>query len=286
MIHWALQANAGWAAPQGATPFDAVHPAAALTVAERARLDELRVAKRRAEWLLGRLAAKSVVAQALRDAIPGAWPPEALEIASAPSGMPYARLAPEAVPVASFRPGERLPVTVTVSHTAGHALCAASWCAPSSGGGVARALGADLGVVEPRSPAFLETFFTDAEQRWVRAAPWWERDVRANFVWCAKEAALKALGVGLTVDTRALECRAEPGAADPVEWPLAPAEHAWSPFTAACSSSLVPGGETIRGIWQRLPGFVAALAVRAAEPRASVAGAEQPRFDRPALSGR
>lgn len=263
MIHWALQANAGWAAaPPGATPFDALHPAAALSAAERARLDELRVPKRRAEWLLGRATAKSVVGQALRDALPGAWPPEALEIASAPSGMPFARLAAEADAVAGFQPGERLPVTVTISHTAGHALSAATWCPPPAGGGAAPALGADLGVVEPRSPAFVETFFTEAEQRWVHGAPWWERDVRANFVWCAKEAALKALGLGLTVDTRALECRTEPGAADPAAWPLSPAEEGWSPFLATCSSTLVPGGVTIRGVWRRLPGFVAALAAR------------------------
>lgn len=267
MIHWALQANAGWAAaPPGATPFEALHPAAALSAAERARLDELHVPKRRAEWLLGRATAKSVVGQALRGAIPAAWPPEALEIASAPSGMPFARLAPEASPVAGFQPGERLPVTVTISHTAGHALSAATWCPPRAGGAAAPALGADLGVVEPRSPAFLETFFTDAEQRWVRDAPWWERDVRANFVWCAKEAVLKALGLGLTVDTRAVECRTEPGVADPAEWPLAPAGDAWGPFLATCSATLVPGGASIRGVWRCLPGFVAALAARADAP--------------------
>ncbi len=260
MIHWALQANAGWAAaPPGATPFDTPHATAALTVAERARFEALRVPKRRAEWLLGRAAAKSVVGQALRDAIPAGWAPEALEIASAPSGMPYARLAPEAEATAGFQPGARLPVTVTISHTAGHALAAATWCPPRTGAQTP-ALGADLGVVEPRSPAFLETFLTDAEQRWVRDAPWWERDVRANFVWCAKEAVLKALGLGLTVDTRAVECRTEQGPADRVTWPLAPADDAWSPFLALCDPTLVPGGASLRGVWRRLPGFVGALA--------------------------
>jgi 4'-phosphopantetheinyl transferase len=259
MIHWALQANAGWAAaPPGATPFDVPHPAAALTAAERGRFEALHVPKRRAEWLLGRTAAKSVVAQALRGAIPGAWRPEVLEIASAPSGMPYARLAPEAEAVAGFQPGERLPVTVTISHTAGHALAAATWYRSQGTG--APVLGADLGVVEPRSPAFLETFLTDAEQRWVRDAPWWERDLRVNFVWCAKEAVLKALGVGLTVDTRGVECRTEQGSADRTSWPLAPADEGWSPFLATCDATLVPGGASIGGVWRRLPGFVGTLA--------------------------
>ncbi len=268
MIHWALQANAGWAAaPPGATPFETRHPAAALTAAERARFDALHVPRRRAEWLLGRTAAKSVVAQALRDAIPRAWPPEALEIASAPSGMPFARLAPEAEPVAGFAPGDRLPVTITISHTAGHALCAAAWTAPSPGEApLPRALGVDLALVEHRSPGFVETFFTDGEQRWVHAAPWWERDVRANLVWCAKEAVLKALGLGLTVDTRALELRADAGAADPAEWPLAPAEPPWSPFTMACSAAAVAGGAVVRGVWRTFPGFLGALASWRGDP--------------------
>lgn len=254
MIHWALQANAGWAAaPRGADP------ASALTAAERARLDTLHVPKRRDDWLLGRTAAKSVVAQALRRAVPQAWPPEALEIASEPSGMPYARLAPEAEAVDGFRPGERLPVSVTISHTAGHALCAATWVAPP-GAAPAQALGADLGQLEPRSPAFVATFFTEAEQEWVRRAGWWERDLRANLVWCAKEAVLKALGLGLTVDTRTVDCRPQPGRADAQAWPLSPAgEDAWSPFTATCSAGLVHGG-AVRGIWRAFPGFVGALA--------------------------
>jgi phosphopantetheinyl transferase len=279
MIHWALQAHAGWATPPpGRTPLETPHPRAGLTAGERARLEGLRVPQRRADWLLGRTAAKSVVARALRDSISGEWPPEALEIASAPSGMPYARLAPEAEPIGGFRPGERLPVSVTISHTAGHALCAATWTAPSggprerwelggggsnsaSGAAPAQALGADLGVVEPRSRELLETFFTESEQRWVRSAPWWERDLRSNLVWCAKEAVLKALGVGLTVDTRALECRLEQGHADPVAWPMAPAgDGAWRPLTATCGPELLPDGGTVHGIWRAFPGFVGVLA--------------------------
>jgi 4'-phosphopantetheinyl transferase len=265
MIHWAIQANAGWAAPPGRTPFETPHPRAELTAAERSRLETLHVPQRRADWLLGRTAAKSVVAQALRGAIPGDWPPGALEITSEPSGMPYARLAPETAPIGGFAPGERLPVSVTISHTAGHALCAATWTAPA-GAAPPLALGIDLGLVEPRSPAFLDTFFTEAEQRWVRTAPWWERDLRANLVWCAKEAVLKALGLGLTVDTRAVECRPEPAGADPAPWPLAPAEAAWSPFTATCAPGLLSEGDAVRGIWRSFPGFVGALASRTGAP--------------------
>ena len=205
------------------------------------------------------MAAKAVVAAALWEAMPGDWPVRAIEIPSEPSGRPCARLAPEAIAVRGFRPGDRLPVSVSISHAEGHALCAATFAAPEAGG-VTRALGVDLGRVEPRSREFLGTFFTDGERRYVREAPAGEGDLRANLVWCAKEAVLKALGLGLTVDTLELSCRPGPGLADPAEWPLAPPDGAWFPFVAECSPALVPGRGTIRGIWRTFPGFVGALA--------------------------
>lgn len=218
--------------------------------------------KRRADWLVGRVTAKAVVSEALREALPGAWRPGAIEIASEPSGMPYARLAPGADSIAGFAPGERLPVGVSISHAEGHALCAATFSAPEDDRG-SRALGIDLGLVERRSEAFVDTFLTDDEQRFVRDARAWERDLRANLIWCAKEAVLKALGRGLTVDTLDLSCRPEPGLADPAEWRMAPTGGPWRPFVATCGPVLVPGGDTIRGIWRTFDGFVGALAARA-----------------------
>jgi 4'-phosphopantetheinyl transferase len=217
------------------------------------------VPKRRADWLAGRLTAKAVVAAALAEVVPGEWPLRALEIASAASGAPCARVAPEASPVAGFAPGARLPISLSISHAEGHALCAATWSAPADDGS-RRTLGIDLGRVEPRSREFLATFFTGDEQRFVRDAPASERELRANLIWCAKEAVLKALGLGLTVDTVDLSCRLEPGAADPAEWPIAPAGGRWRPFVATCGPALVPGGGTIRGVWRSFPGFVGALA--------------------------
>ena len=215
--------------------------------------------RRRAEWLIGRLTAKSVLVAALEEALPGDWPLDALEIANDPRGVPYARIAPEAGQVFGFWPGERLPLSVSISHTEGLALCAATRAGPA-GDGSRRALGIDLGAVEPRSHEFVETFFTEDEQRFVRDAPPRERALHVNLIWCAKEAVLKALGLGLTVDTFGVSCRPEPGLADPAEWPIAPADGAWRPFFATCGPALVAGGGTIRGIWRSLPGFVGALA--------------------------
>jgi 4'-phosphopantetheinyl transferase len=224
-----------------------------------------RVPKRRADWLVGRLTAKSVVVAALGHVLPGDWRSAAIEIANEPSGMPYARLARDAYPIAGFAPGERLPISVSISHAEGRALCAATLSEPVGGGGSHRTLGIDLGLVEPRSRELVATFFTDDEQRFVRDAPRWRRDLRANLIWCAKEAVLKALGLGLTVDTLDVSCRPEPGLADPAEWPMAPADDTWRPFVATCGRrALVPLGGTIRGIWRAFPRFVGALASHAA----------------------
>ncbi len=253
MIHWSLLAGSCRSPPACA------RGDGSLTVAERARLAGFRVPKRRADWLIGRIAAKSVVAAAMADVVPGDWPLRAIEIPSDASGMPWARLAPEAGPVAGFAPGERLPISVSISHAGGHALCAATWSAPAAGGS-RRTLGIDLGVVEPRSREFVATFFTEDEQRFVRDALPLERSLRANLIWGAKEAVLKALGLGLTVDTLGLSCLPENGPADPAEWPLAPLDDAWRPFVARCGADLVPSGGTIRGIRRSFPGFVGVLA--------------------------
>jgi len=229
----------------------------ALTSAERQRFQGLRLPKRREEWLAGRLTAKLVVARALEATYPGRWSLPALEISSEPSRRPFARLAPEAGAVAGFGAGEPLPVSVSISHIDGWVLCAAMIVTPKDGGG--QALGVDLGTVEERSAAFLRDFFTEEEQRYVEDAPAAVRGPRANQVWCAKEAVLKALGLGLTVDTRDLCCLP---LADPTEWPLVPGGGSWRPFAACCGGTLVPGGGTIRGLWTGFPGLVAALAAR------------------------
>lgn len=235
---------------------------AALTLAERARLAGFRVAKRRDDWLLGRVAAKALAAAALRAAFPGAWPLRAIEIASEPGGRPYARLAPEVEPAAGFAPGETVPVAISISHEAGRALCAAACTAPD--GGPLRQLGVDLCAVEPRPAAFAATFFTPDEERFVREAPAPERGGRATLVWCAKEAVLKALGIGLTVDTRAVSCRLGPGPVAGTGWPSPPAGR-WQPFVAAFAPD--PGRlELLPGAWCALPGpppmaAVAAVAV-------------------------
>jgi phosphopantetheinyl transferase len=249
VIHWALET---WR-PAHASGVDL------LTHWERARLARLRTPQRRADWHLGRLIAKAVASRALAEVAPAGWPAAALEIANDARGVPFARLAPEAGALNGVAAGARLPVTLSVSHAGGYALCAAT-CSAEGGRGPGEALGIDLEPVEPRSDAFVDTFFTDDEQRLVRAAAPADRARCANLVWCAKEAVLKARGLGLTADTRDVRCLPEPAADGPRDWPLSPAIDGWRPFVARCAPAVIPGGGSIHGIWRSFPGFVGALA--------------------------
>ncbi len=86
------------------------------------------------------------------------------------------------------------PVSVSLSHRAGRAVCtvAASRCA----------LGCDLEVVESHSDAFVADYFAPEEQALVALIAPQDRPWLVTLLWSAKESALKALGAGLRIDTR------------------------------------------------------------------------------------
>ena len=145
---------------------------------ETVRLNGIRFAKRRADWRLGRWTAKRAVAVYLNvPALAG------IEIRPAPSGAPEV-----------FCAGAPAAVAVSLSHRAGTAVCAV---APS---GVA--LGCDLETIEPRSDAFIADYFTPEEQLSVARVPVEDRSRLATLLWSGKESTLKALRVGLRIDTR------------------------------------------------------------------------------------
>ncbi len=166
MIGWLLQAAAdvppddGWLAP-----------------AERARLAELRVAPRRADWRLGRWTAKLATATSL------GVPPASVELRAAADGAPEALV-----------DGHPAPVAVSLSHRAGLAVCMVA--------AAGTALGCDLELAEPRGPAFVASWFTAGERETVARADPSDRALLVALLWSAKESALKALRVGLRFDTR------------------------------------------------------------------------------------
>jgi len=153
-----------------------------LSEAELQKLAQMRFARRREEWLLGRWTAKQLLAAAvpaLAGMLPIKW-----TIANEADGQPYVVIG-----------DQRLAGCLSISHRGGQAVCA--WTSAQGVG-----LGIDLERIEPRSRGFVSDYFTVAEQALIAGAA---RERDAVLVWSAKEAMLKALGRGLRLDTRAVE---------------------------------------------------------------------------------
>jgi 4'-phosphopantetheinyl transferase len=216
-------------------------PAGLLSAEEQREFARLPTAKRRHDWLLGRWTAKHLLqALAAQDRLP--LPLEAMTIAR------NARNAP--VGQAPGWPAWAL----SISHSRGRAVCAAA----ETPGAL---IGIDLDYVEPRSAAFVEDYFTREEQLVVHglaAAPY---NLAVMAIWCAKEAALKALQTGLAVDTRTVSCR--PG------WRVhGPA--GWRPLTIMVDAErLGQPAPRLAGWWRPLGKWVLAVA---AEGEAAVQG--------------
>jgi len=158
------------------------------------------VQKRRRDWLLGRWAAKRVLHHVVRARLGIDVPMSEVSIQRADTGVPQPDLHPE------HAIG---PMSLSISHSGGLAAAALAT-------GPGAIVGIDLEPVLPRHPRLPEDYFTDAEQRFVRKARGPLHDRAVTSVWCAKEAVLKVLGVGLSVTTRSLECLpGELGAAHP-----------------------------------------------------------------------
>lgn len=185
-----------------------------LSEAEAERARGLRFPKRRAEWLLGRLAAKRALAVLLGVG------EEALgefEIRSHPDGFPL-----------PFWRGRSLPLALSLSHRAGVALCTVG-----CGGGE---LGCDVDLVERRSDAFVSDYLDAQERADVEARPA-DREWLVPLLWSAKESALKALRLGLSLDTREVGIR-DLELGDGTAW-------------QALRVEVAPGGRMLEGFWRR-----------------------------------
>jgi 4'-phosphopantetheinyl transferase len=195
-----------------------------LSAAETSRLSRIRFEKRRADWRLGRWTIKMATSMYL--GLPR--PSDSfrnVEVRPEPLGAPVVWL------------GDRpAPVTISLSHRDGVAVCAIA--SP----GVE--LGCDLEMSEPRSAAFLADYFTPGERSFIEQPPAGEQPQRMALLWSAKESALKALRVGLRIDTRevvasVLDTPPEARAAD-----------RWRPLHVACRR------RSFDGWWRPVPGGV------------------------------
>lgn len=148
-----------------------------LSAREQVALAGLRAERRRADWRLGRWAAKAAIV-----AWSGASIGE-LEVVASDDGAPEALI-----------DGEQAGAALSLSHRKGRALAVVA--------DVGVAIGCDMEAVEPRSGAFVRTWLAPAERASVLAAGGAESARLANLIWTAKEAAAKARREGLRLDLR------------------------------------------------------------------------------------
>ena len=201
-----------------------------LAPVEAGYLARLRFPKRRSEFRLGRWTAKAAIARQL-GLEPSLGQLRRIVVDRAPDGAP-----------APFLDGRPAEVYVTMTDRADQAVCLV--------GPPGAALGCDLELVEPRSPAFVLDYLTPAEQALVLRAPDGDpRALVANLVWCGKESALKVLRTGLRRDTRSVE----------VTLPAGAAVDGWAPMSVRSRE-----GAVFPGWWQRFGSFV--LTVAATRP--------------------
>ncbi|MCA9940000.1 MAG: 4'-phosphopantetheinyl transferase superfamily protein [Anaerolineales bacterium] len=249
MIHWLTQTAA--AHPDLVL---GLSPAGLLTAAEEARFVALHTDKRRRDWLLGRWTAKHLLQQVIAGKI--GIPPslQTITIHNQLNGAPVARY---------LHPEEETPspipdqFTLSISHAGEYAFCALveqpDW-----------PMGADIEQITPRAAAFVSDYFTPPEQELLRQSPPPFYDMMVTAMWSAKEATLKALQLGLTVDTRAVTCLIAPVHNYP---------RTWTPFTVELDEGLLVGRlpahlaaksnfhrgvlrTALTGWWQMIPGYV------------------------------
>jgi phosphopantetheine--protein transferase-like protein len=148
---------------------------------------------RRSEWLFGRAAAKDAVRQLLKERDGRAVFPADIEICQDADGRPFAHL------VGSGDPA--IMPSISIAHSDGRAVALAGWCAEGE------RLGIDIERIRPRDEAFQEIAFSQDELALLDACSGSARDEWVARLWCAKEAAAKALGTGLAEGPRSLQAR-------------------------------------------------------------------------------
>lgn len=146
-----------------------------LTGAERETYAQLRTAKRRADWLAGRAAAKQVV-RARHASI-------FIEIASVTEGDDKGR------PI-YFVDGVAGPYSLSIAHSADVAVAALS-CVRD------QRIGIDIERVETRDASFEAVALSKEERAWMSLVDDHSRPELVTRIWVIKEALLKAVGIGL-----------------------------------------------------------------------------------------
>jgi len=210
-VHWLTQK---W--HQVPDSIDWLHPD------ERKHYSQFRFEKKQHDWLLGRWTAKQILIQYFHDSDREIRMDD-LAILPATDGAPQI-----------FLRGNLQDEVISLSHSTGVGLCAIS---PPG-----YKLGCDLEKIEPRSPAFIQDYFTNREIAIINESEGSQIPLLANLIWSAKESVLKAIRTGLSIDTRQVNIDCAPGEDQGI----------WNEFKIE-----LPNFEhTLYGRWQLKSGFV------------------------------
>lgn len=205
-------------------------PEVFLSAAELEKYHAFRFEKRRNDWLLGRWTAKRLLQAVILQRTQQMVLRNAVDIYNDADGVPLASV--------DLQPSGW---NLSISHSNDYALCAVC----------DRDIGADLESIAPREPYLVKDYFTVNEQARVNASLPAQREMVVTAIWSAKEAALKAIHKGLSLDTRTVEIS------------LAPFEHTptrWTPFEIQFD---LENAKTLNGWWRVQEGFVLTLAAEA-----------------------
>lgn len=156
-----------------------------LSLDEQAAYTQFRFPKRQKEWLSGRYVAKTLL-KTVNSSVESLRFDE-MTIYNEPYGAPFI-----------VCDGQRMPGSLSISHRSCKAT--AAWCDSDN-----FRIGIDLEAIEEKTKGFIEDYFTEGEAAAVLNLPAEMVHLAASLIWSGKEAILKALQIGLRVDTRAME---------------------------------------------------------------------------------
>lgn len=228
MIQWLVQS-----ATEHSDLLRGVAPPGLLHPEEQRRLAEFKLSKRRREWLIGRWTAKHLLQACLERDLNLHLPLSAIGIYNDMRGAP----------VAMVDCGSQIAEwAISISHSHAYGFSAAL---PDGAIG----LGADIEHIEVREWRFVEDYFTPDEIERVRVAPIDQRAKLVTVIWSAKEAAVKALRLGLTIDTRRVHCAIDPRCSS---------NRDWLEFNITCTPSHT---ETLCGWWRTWGEYVLTMAI-------------------------
>lgn len=194
----------------------------------------LRFPKRQRDWLAGRLSVKRLVQAA--DAQLKAVNLQDIQILKAPSGAPLLQLMSDIPPSG----------TISLSHSNGNVFCAYER-------EPARHLGIDLELIEARDPSFLDDYFNQNEIQQILAHPLGQH-FAATLFWSVKEALLKALSLGLRIDTRRIELSLPANT---------PSDQTWQSISYKINTEKLP---PLHLFWRKEGSFVLTICTQASQP--------------------